>query len=88
MIMEAFRKKRAMHALLDALEAADGYPVEVGVLRSYVSDLVKPPLRDDEWETMTGDALKNDLMAKVPNKLDGELVQYTITERGQAVKRN
>jgi hypothetical protein len=86
--MEAFRKKRAMSALLDALEAADGYPVEDGVLRSYVSDLIKPPLRDAEWAGMTDEALKNDLMAKVPNRLDDELVQYTITERGQAVRRN
>jgi hypothetical protein len=86
--MEVFRKKRAMHALLEALDAADGYPVEDGVLRSYVSDLVKPPLKDSEWNGMTGDALKNDLIAKVPNKLDGDLIQYTITERGQAVKRN
>jgi Cys-tRNA synthase (O-phospho-L-seryl-tRNA:Cys-tRNA synthase) len=86
--MDPFRKKKARHALLEALEMADGYPLADSVLRSYLQDLVKPPLKDAEWKDLTADALKNDLIVQVPNKLDPEILQYTITERGQAVVRN
>jgi hypothetical protein len=65
---------------------ADGYPLADSVVRSYLQDLVKPPLKDAEWKDMVEDALKNKLIVTVPSKLDDELVQYTITERGQAVK--
>jgi hypothetical protein len=86
--MDLFRKKKATAALLEALEMADGYPLADEVVRSYVKDLVKPPLKDAEWDTLVAAALDADLIAKVPSKLDADLTQYTITERGQAVKRN
>lgn len=86
--MDIFRKKKATRGLLEALEMADGYPLADAVVRSYLQDLVKPPMKDAEWKDLTADALKNDLMVLVPSKLDPELVQYAITERGQAMKRN
>jgi len=86
--MDQFRKKKATHALLEALEMADGYPLEESVLRSYLLDLVKPPMKDAEWQGLIEDAMLTDLIVQVPSKLDAELVQYTITERGQSVKRN
>ena len=67
---------------------ADGYPLADSVLRSYLRDLVKPPMKDAEWRDLTDDAIAHDLIVAVPSKLDDELVQYAITERGQAVKRN
>ena len=45
-------------------------------------------MKDAEWKDLIADTLNNDLIVQVPNKLDAELLQYTITERGQAVKRN
>ncbi len=86
--MDPFRKKKARRALLEALEMADGYPLADSVLRNYLQDLVKPPMKDTEWKDLIADALQNDLIVQVPNKLDDELVQYAITERGQSVKRN
>jgi hypothetical protein len=86
--MDPFRKKKATLALLEALEMADGYPLADAVLRTYLRDLVKPPMKDAEWKDLTNDAIANDLIVHVPSKLDDELVQYAITERGQAVKRN
>lgn len=85
---DIFRKKRARFSLLEALEMADGYPLAVEVLRSYVSDMIKPPMRDAEWNDLIEAAWADDLISQVPSKLDKELVQYAITERGQAVKRN
>jgi hypothetical protein len=86
--MDPFRKKKATTALLEALEMADGYPLADAVLRSYLGDLVKPPLGNSEWRDLIDDALCHKLISQVPSKLDDELVQYAITERGQAVKRN
>jgi hypothetical protein len=86
--MDPFRKKKATTALLEALEMADGYPLADSVVRSYLRDLVKPPMKDAEWKDLIDDALQHELIATVPSKLDDELVQYTITERGQAVKRH
>jgi hypothetical protein len=86
--MDPFRKKKATTALLEALEMADGYPLADAVLRSYLRDLVKPPMTDAEWKDLIDDAVSHDLIVTVPSKLDDELVQYAITERGQAVKRN
>jgi Cys-tRNA synthase (O-phospho-L-seryl-tRNA:Cys-tRNA synthase) len=86
--MDPFRKKKARHALLEALEMADGYPLADSVLSSYLQDLVKPPIKDAEWKDLVANALNNELIVQVPNKLDPEIVQYTITERGQAVVRN
>ena len=86
--MDPFRKKKATFALLEALEMADGWPLADGVLRSYVSDMLKPPMKDAEWDALIASAKGEELIATVPSKLDKELVQYAITERGQAIKRN
>ena len=85
---DIFRKKKATAAMLEALELADGYPLAADVLRGYLKDMVKPPLKDAEWTEITTEALAHDLIVKVPSKLDDDLVQYAITERGQAVRRN
>jgi len=83
--MNPFRKKQVVAAALDALALADGYPLAADVLRSYVRDLVKPPVTDDEWATLLPDLQGDNLIALVPCKFDKELVQYTLTERGDAL---
>jgi Cys-tRNA synthase (O-phospho-L-seryl-tRNA:Cys-tRNA synthase) len=87
-MVDVFRKKRATAAMLEALEMADGYPLAEDVLRGYLKDMVKPPIKDAEWKEITQEALAHDLMVRVPSKLDDDLVQFAITERGQALRRN
>lgn len=82
-----FRKKQATQSLLDTLELAGSYPLEVSVVRNHLKDMVKPQLSDKEWDELITSALNQDLIVQVPSKLDSELIQYTITERGQSLKR-
>jgi hypothetical protein len=86
--MNPFRKKHVVAAVLEALAMADGYPLAVDVVRSYVRDLVKPPVSDEEWRACVDELAKRELIAHVPSKFDPELEQYTITERGEALRQS
>ena len=83
--MDTLRKRKATTALLQALALADGYPLADVVVRSHASDYVKPALTDEEWQALTQTCLNGNMIRKVPSKLDEDLVQYTITERGEAI---
>jgi hypothetical protein len=86
--MNPFRKKQVMAAVLEALAMADGYPLAVEVLRSYVRDLVKPPVSDEEWRACVDEMAKREYIARVESKFDAELEQYTLTERGDALMKS
>jgi len=86
--MNVFRKKQVVAAVLEALSMADGYPLAVEVLRSYVRDLVKPPVSDEEWRACVDEMAKNGFIARVDSKFDPDLEQYTITERGDALRQS
>ena len=83
--MNPFRKKQVVRAVLEALQMADGYPLAVEVIRSYASDLLKPPVTDAEWAASIQEMAEKSLIARVESKFDTELEQYTITERGDAL---
>ena len=67
---------------------ADGYPLAVDVLRGYARDLVKPPVSDAEWQAVVDEMGSKDYIAKVESKFDEELEQYTLTERGDALRKS
>lgn len=86
--MNPFRKKQVVSAVLEALAMADGYPLAEEVVRSYARDLVKPPVNDEEWADVLADMEHGKFITRVPSKFDDELVQYTIAERGDALRKS
>jgi hypothetical protein len=86
--MSAFRKKHVMSAVLEALAMADGYPLAADVMRSYARDLVKPPVTDEEWAAVLVEMENGKFITRVPSKFDDELVQFTIAERGEALRQS
>jgi len=86
--MNPFRKKQVVGAVLEALAMADGYPLAVDVVRSYVRDLVKPPVSDAEWRACVDEMARQGFIARVESKFDAELEQYTLTERGDALLKS
>lgn len=86
--MNPFRKKQIVSAVLEALAMAQGYPLANEVLRSYARDLVKPPVTDAEWKDVVDEMESKDYIAKVESKFDDELEQYTLTERGDALRKS
>jgi hypothetical protein len=69
--------------ILETLKNAQGYAVEVSILRNFVSTLLRPPVTDEEWTNHIGWLVKGGLIALVPSDLDDEVQQYAITERGR-----
>ena len=86
--MNPFRKKHVVAAVLEALAMADGYPLAEEVVRSYARDLVKPPVPDAEWADVLADMEQGKYITRVPSKFDDELVQYTLAERGDALRKS
>ncbi|WAC20993.1 hypothetical protein OVA24_06305 [Luteolibacter sp. SL250] len=71
--------------ILETLKNAQGYAVEVSILRNFVSTLLRPPVTDEEWTNHIGWLVKGGFIVLVPSDLDDSIQQYAITERGRVL---
>ncbi|WAC18872.1 hypothetical protein OVA24_16700 [Luteolibacter sp. SL250] len=71
--------------ILETLKNAQGYAVEVSILRNFVSTLLRPPVTDEEWANHIAWLVKGGFIVLVPSDLDDSIQQYAITERGRVL---
>jgi hypothetical protein len=71
--------------ILETLKNAQGYAVEVSILRNFVSTLLRPPVTDEEWASHIAWLVRGGFIVLVPSDLDDSIQQYAITERGRVL---
>jgi hypothetical protein len=83
--MDPARTTIIRRTILETLKNAQGYAVEVSILRNFVSTLLRPPVTDEEWTQHIEWLVKGSRIAAIESDLDETIIQYAITERGRVL---
>lgn len=79
------RKAQIKKALLEVLDQCDGYALPESTLRSHVKGLLRPVPDDEEWADAVEALERYGQIVSVPNALDEDLKQWSITEKGKVL---
>lgn len=79
------RQQQLRRRVLETLENCDGFALPEKTLRSHVDALERPGPTDEEWQAVVEFLLGAEAIRDVPNGLDPDLKQYTLTERGRVL---
>ncbi len=74
-------------AILSTLENADPYALPEAQLLIEINGALRPPVGQAEFDEALMFLSSNHFIVTVPNRLDANLVKWTITEAGKSVAR-
>jgi hypothetical protein len=85
--MQMMRSSNINRAILSALENADPYTLPEEQLLIEINGVLRPPVGQAEFDDAMTFLNTNHFIVTVPDRLDANLVKWTITEAGKAVAR-
>jgi hypothetical protein len=83
--MNPFRSRQLRRSILETLAMAKGYALESTALRTFVDDLLRPPVEIMEWNEAINWLGLGEYIRLVPNDMDTTMKQWCITERGKTL---